>query len=88
MLTRRFQIKLEVGLYSRRAALFVQTCSRFESEIMVKKESVKVNAKSIIGVMGLAVADGDEIELIVDGADEVQALESVERFFEENMKHS
>lgn len=86
MLTRRFQIKLDVGLHARPAALFVQTCNRFDSEIILKRDCATVNAKSIIGVMGLGVADGDEIELMIDGSDEAEALETIEQFFEEKMK--
>ena len=56
MLTRQFQIKLDVGLHARPAALFVQTCNRFDSEIILKRDCATVNAKSIIGVMGLGVA--------------------------------
>ena len=36
--------------------------------------------------MGLGVADGDEIELMIDGSDEAEALETIEQFFEEKMK--
>ena len=82
MLTRQFQIKLDVGLHARPAALFVQTCNRFDSEIILKRDCATVNAKSIIGVMGLGVADGDEIELMIDGSDEAEAAAVMEALFD------
>ena len=86
MLTRRFQIKLDVGLHARPAAAFVQTCNRFDSEIIIKRDCATVNAKSIIGVMALGVADGDEIELVIEGSDEVEALETIAQFLEKKIK--
>ena len=86
MLTKRFQIKLDVGLHARPAAAFVQLCNRFDSEIIIKRDYAPVNAKSIIGVMALGVADGDEIDLVIDGSDEVDALETIAHFLEEKIQ--
>jgi len=70
-------IQHESGLYARPAALFVQVASKFHSRIWVEKGSKKVNAKSIMGVMSLSVAKGNEIVLIADGDDEVEALKAL-----------
>jgi len=40
------------------------------SEIYIKKEATRVNAKSIMGVMILAVQKGDEIQIEATGDDE------------------
>jgi phosphocarrier protein len=49
----------------------------FESDINLKRNGQDVNGKSIMGVMMLAAAKGAEIELIIDGADEKQAMQSL-----------
>ncbi len=69
-----------VGLHARPAAQFVQTASKFDSEITVAnktKESAPVNAKSILSVLTLGVHQGFEIEVTADGADAGEALEAI-----------
>lgn len=69
-----------VGLHARPAAQFVQTASKFDSEITVAnktKESAPVNAKSILSVLTLGVHQGFEIKVTADGADADEALEAL-----------
>lgn len=70
------------GLQARPAALFVQEANRFSSDIFIEKEGRKVNAKSIMGIMSLAVGSGKEINIIVDGKDESEALSALISFVE------
>ena len=66
-----------VGLHARPAAQLVQTASKFESEVTVAnitKESVAVNAKSILLILTLGVHQGHEIEIVAQGADEQEAI--------------
>ncbi|MDI3480532.1 MAG: phosphocarrier protein HPr [Tepidanaerobacteraceae bacterium] len=70
-------VKNKTGLHARPAALFVQTANKFKSEIYIEKEGKKVNAKSIMGVMSLAVSQGTEIMLSADGDDEREAVEKL-----------
>lgn len=77
MLQQTTTIVNKLGLHARAAAKFVTQASLFESEINVKKNNQEVNGKSIMGIMMLAAAKGSEIELIIDGADEQQAMQSL-----------
>ena len=67
----------KLGLHARAAAKFVTQASLFESDINLKRNGQDVNGKSIMGVMMLAAAKGAEIELIIDGTDEKQAMQSL-----------
>jgi len=67
----------KLGLHARAAAKFVTQASQFDSEINVKRNNQDVNGKSIMGIMMLAAAKGSEIELIIDGTDEKQAMLSL-----------
>jgi len=62
------------GLHARPAAMFVQTAGKFTSNIWIKKGERQVDAKSIMGLMSLAVAQGEEIEISADGEDEKLAV--------------
>ena len=77
MLQETTTIVNKLGLHARAAAKFVTHASKFDSEINVKRNNLDVNGKSIMGVMMLAAAKGTEIELIIDGADEKQAMQSL-----------
>ena len=71
------EVKLKSGLQARQAALFVQEANRFTSDVFLKKENRQVNAKSIMGIMSLAIARGTSITLIAEGIDEEQALSTL-----------
>ena len=77
MLQQTTTIINKLGLHARAAAKFVTQASRFDSEINLKRNNLDVNGKSIMGVMMLAAAKGSEIELIIDGTDEKQAMLSL-----------
>jgi len=77
MAERIVEVKLKSGLQARQAALFVQEANRFLSDVFLKKEERQVNAKSIMGIMSLAIARGTTVTLIAEGSDEEQALESL-----------
>ena len=77
MLQRTTTIVNKLGLHARAAAKFVTQASMYESDIHVKRNGQNVNGKSIMGVMMLAAAKGSDIELIIDGADEQQAMQSL-----------
>ncbi len=74
MLEEKLIIVNKLGLHARAATKLVRLASQFKSDIQVKRKQNEVNAKSIMGVMLLAASKGNEIELIVDGVDEVTAL--------------
>lgn len=80
MVERSLVIKLKSGLQARPAALFVQEANKFQSEIFLTKDGKKVNAKSIMGIMSLALASGSEIVLEAEGKDESEAIEALASF--------
>ena len=77
MISNTFVISNELGLHARAAAAFVKIANRFRSGITVKKDSVAVNGKSIMGVLMLAAAKGTEITVEADGSDEAEAIKEL-----------
>ncbi len=82
MLKKEVTIKRKTGLQARPAALFVQEASRFLADVYIEKDEKKVNAKSIMGLMSLALGQGTVITLITEGKDEAEALETLSAFIE------
>ncbi len=62
------------GLHARPAALFVQTAGKFLSNIWITQGNKRVNAKSIMGLMSLAIGKGIEVTVGAEGEDEVPAV--------------
>lgn len=77
MLDKVVTISNSLGLHLRAAGLFAQVANRYVSNIYVKKGSMKVNAKSTMGVMMLAAGEGTQLILIADGADEIEAIDAL-----------
>lgn len=73
----KLEIKNEVGLHARPAALFVQTANKFQSAITVKNGDLSANAKSILHILTLGAEQGSVITVIADGEDADQALEAL-----------
>ncbi|RWZ54974.1 HPr family phosphocarrier protein [Halobacillus fulvus] len=83
MLERRITVELETGLQARPAAQFVQQANRYTSDVFIEKDEKRVNAKSIMGLMSLAIGNGEEIKLVTDGSDEEQAMDELTAFVRE-----
>lgn len=80
MVEKTIEVQLKTGLQARPAALFVQEANRFSSEVLLEKEGKQVNAKSIMGIMSLAINRGCTVKLSIEGRDEEEALEALAEF--------
>ena len=80
MTQKAIQIKLETGFEARPVAMLVQVASQFESIVYINAGDKKVNAKSIMGMMSLGLASGEEITVSADGQDEEAAIDEIEKF--------
>ena len=67
-------IRNQLGLHARACALFVKTAAKFKSNVLVSRDDLEVNGKSIMGVMMLAAEEGSIIRVRVEGPDEAEAV--------------
>ncbi|ALS74544.1 HPr family phosphocarrier protein [Planococcus sp. CP5-4] len=77
MVEKQVEVQLKSGLQARQAALFVQEANRYSSDVYLEKGDKKVNAKSIMGIMSLAVSKGTNVTISADGADEESAVDAL-----------
>ncbi|MFM8179673.1 MAG: HPr family phosphocarrier protein [Candidatus Kapaibacterium sp.] len=76
-------IKNRAGVHTRPAAMIVKLAAQFKSDIFLTGDNnMRINAKSIIGVMTLAAGQGSTLTLTVDGADEHEALVKLRDLFD------
>lgn len=73
-------INMDQGVGARPAAMLVQVANRYNSSLYIESENMKVNLKSIMGVMSLSLDNGAEVIVRAEGGDEEQALSGVEHF--------
>lgn len=83
MLCQEIEIVNRLGLHARASAKLTQLAGSFQSEVWMTRDSRRVNAKSIMGVMMLAAAKGSSITLEIDGPDEQQAMDALVALIED-----
>ena len=78
MIKKPITIQIPSGLEARPVALLVE--SQYESDIHVECGDKKVNAKSIMGMMTLGLVAGENVNVIVEGSDEQEAMNNIEKY--------
>ncbi|MBQ7657856.1 MAG: HPr family phosphocarrier protein [Butyrivibrio sp.] len=86
MITKSIEIRLPRGLEARPVAELVQLASKYDSTVHIEAQSKKVNAKSIMGMMTLNLASGEEVTVIAEGSDEESAVADLEKFLQGTQK--
>ena len=77
MVERRVTVVNAHGIHARPAAEIVKLAARFTSGIVLEKDGLEVNGKSIMGVMMLAAECGSEVLIRADGEDAAAAVEAL-----------
>ncbi len=67
----------KLGMHARPSAQLVTVATRFQSEVFVTKDDLRVNGKSIMGVMMLAAEKGSELLIEANGPDEDEATKAI-----------
>ena len=81
----KYTNKDELGIHARPAGLLVKEAAAFPCKVTIEKGDKEVDAKRILGVMGLGVKCGEEITLRTDGDQEDTAMETLSKFLETNL---
>ena len=77
MVERRVTVVNAHGIHARPAAEIVKTAARFASNVLLEKDGLEVNGKSIMGVMMLAAECGSQVTIRADGADAQAAVDAL-----------
>ena len=80
--TRDVTVLNRYGIHARPAALLVKAATRFPGEILLEKNGVKVNAKSIMGLLTLEGHHGARLKIHAAGPDAAEALAVLAELFE------
>jgi len=74
-----------LGIHARPAGQLVKVASGFKCDVKVGTPKKMVDAKRVMGVMGLALKHGDTLTMTFEGPDEAEASAALSEFLKENM---
>ena len=81
MITRDLQVLNKLGLHARAAAKVVFIANKFVSDITLVKDNKQADARSIMKILMLSASKDSIINITIDGNDEIQAMNSIEKLF-------
>jgi len=71
------------GFHARPAALLVARAGKSKSSVTIIHNDKKVNAKSMLNLLGAGIRQGSTINLVVEGEDEAETLSDLVRLIEQ-----
>ena len=80
MIKKPVTIRNSMDMETRPIAHLVQEASQYKSQVYIEMDDKKINAKSIMGMMSLALQEGDEVTVVAEGEDEEKAAEGIKTF--------
>ena len=82
MISKTLQVLNRAGIHARPAAQIAETAASFKSDVFLEKDTMKVNAKSIMGVITLGATYKTDLKCVTDGPDEKEAMDAMENLFQ------
>jgi len=82
MVSKVLTVRNRAGIHARPAAMIVKVANKFKSDFYMEKDDIKINGKSIIGVITLGAGYKSEITILCEGEDEASMAEALEQLFE------
>lgn len=77
MVSKTIKVNLAADAEARPVAVLVQKASQFDSKVYIQSGDRKINAKSIMGMMSLGLAQNEEVIVSAEGTDEAEAVENL-----------
>ena len=78
-------LKCESGLHNKQATYFIQKANDFSSSIWIESNGRKMTAKSLLGVLSMAIVTGSEVTLSAEGPDEEDAVKTLSAMLEKDV---
>lgn len=77
MVSKTIKVNLAADAEARPVAVLVQKASQFDSKVYIQSGDRKINAKSIMGMMSLGLAQNEEVIVFAEGTDEAEAVDNL-----------
>lgn len=81
MVSRKIVVRNEAGLHVRPASVLAKAAESCSSRVEILFQHNIINAKSLLNIVSMAIAKGDEIELRCTGPEEQADIEKIAEVF-------
>lgn len=81
MIQRELVVTTRAGIHTRPAATIVNVASRYESDLFFERGTMKINGKSIMGIITLGATHQTTLTMICEGNDEEALADAIEELF-------
>jgi len=81
MVTREVEVLNRAVIHARPAALIVKVANQFDANVFMEKERMKINGKSIMGIITLGAAYRSKLTIHTEGPEELAAADALEKLF-------
>jgi phosphocarrier protein len=81
MVSKEVMVCNRAGIHARPAAMIVKVANKFSSNLFMEKEDMKINGKSIMGVITLGAGYKSKILISCEGEDEQEMVNAIEKLF-------
>ena len=78
-------VKCASGLHNKQATYFIQKANDFKSGIWIEADERRINAKSLLGVLSMAIVTGTEVTICAEGPDEEEAVHTLSAMLEKDL---
>ena len=78
-------VKCASGLHNKQATYFIQKANDYRSSIWIEADDRKINAKSLLGVLSMAIVTGTEVTISAEGPDEEEAVKTLTDMLQEDL---
>ena len=81
MISKELEVLNRAGIHARPAAEIAKKASAYSSDISFERDSMKINAKSIMGIITLGATYRSKLTCVCTGPDEAEAMKTMEDLF-------
>ncbi|MFA5467734.1 MAG: HPr family phosphocarrier protein [Sphaerochaetaceae bacterium] len=81
MVQREVEVMNRAGIHARPAAMIVKVANRFASDFFMEKDDMRINGKSIMGIITLGATYKSRLLISTEGPDEEEAATAIEQLF-------
>lgn len=81
MVTREIKVCNRAGIHARPAANIVKVANKYDSELYLEKGTMKINGKSIMGIITLGATYQSTLTMVCEGPEESAMADAIERLF-------
>ena len=87
MITQEYIITAAEGMHARPATNLIRLAKTFKSVTKLKKGDKVIQLNSMLNILSMGLKGGDTIIIDIEGDDEQDAAEAINKFFNEELKH-